>query len=338
MIFTYDTHDYVKFLSDLAIETDSDFDGVTLTYNPAIATGTLRFIYMPGGLQAILSDYVVNADFVMQRIPTMPEVFTFRADFVEFIPEGSAIEVDNLVFSPTTSVYANMMMTSSRFPYKTEIKKGTKIKGLALLFDVAWIERYFPSQEKFDWVSNTHALRLNGINRVPLSFEQRDSLESLLTLDVNSPKYLISVQARIFELASHYYKEIIRQQNLHVKKDILLYDVVKIIELDIFFTNSIANKAEMPSIDDMATAAGMSATKLKTLFKSFYNQSIGEYFNSFRLNASRKLVLDGNIPLKEISAKFGFNTVQHFTSAFKAEFDITPAALQKTVAKTNVFE
>jgi AraC-like DNA-binding protein len=336
MFFTYDTHDYGRFLSDLAQKTDSNFDGITLTYNPAIASGTLKLIYMPGGLQAILSDYWVNQDFVMQRIPTMPEVFTFRADFVEHMQQGSTIEVDKFVFEPTTSVYSNMLMTSSRFSYKISMKKGIRIKGLALLFDLAWIDRFFPNREKFDWVANTHALRINGINRVPLNFEHRDSIEGLLALNVNDPLYLISAQARIFELASHYYKEIIRQQDLHIKRDILAYDVVKIIELDVFFTNSISNKAQMPSVDDMAQAAGMSATKLKTLFKAFYNQSIGEYFNSYRLNAARKLILESDIPIKEISAKFNFNSIQHFTTAFKAEFDITPAALQKTVVKTNI--
>jgi AraC-like DNA-binding protein len=336
MYFTYDTNDYSRFLSDLAQTTNSNFDGVTLTYNPAFASGILRYIYMPGGLQAILSDYKVNADFVLQRLPNMPEVFTFRVDFIEDLAEGSAVEVDKLVFAPTTNVYSNMLMTSSRFSYKLHVKKGIRVKALALLFDTAWIERFFPSREKFDWVSNTHALRINGINRVPLNFELRDSLQRLLALNVNDPMYLISAQARIFELASHYYKEIIRQQNLHVKRDILAYDVVKIIELDVFFTNSIANNAQIPSIDEMAHAAGMSATKLKTLFKTFYNQSIGEYFNSYRLNAARKLILESDMPIKEISAKFNFNSIQHFTTAFKAEFDITPAALQKTVVKTNL--
>jgi AraC-like DNA-binding protein len=73
----------------------------------------------------------------------------------------------------------------------------------------------------------------------------------------------------------------------------------------------------------------MSPTKLKSLFKKMYNQTISDYFSSCRLSAARDTLLNSNISIKEVSYKFGYKSVQHFTTAFKNQFGESPAALQK---------
>ena len=113
------------------------------------------------------------------------------------------------------------------------------------------------------------------------------------------------------------------------KKDVLLVDVAKIIELDVLLNKSIEQQANLPGIDEMAAFSNMSSSKLKSLFKKVYNQSISEYFNACRLNNARKILLLKEENIKEVSAKFGYNTVQHFTVAFKKQFGNTPAAILK---------
>jgi AraC-like DNA-binding protein len=324
LIFIYDHTDYRLFLEALSTQLGCEFDGQTMYFPKHLADGYLRLVEMPGGLQAILSNYVSKSDMEFKRVASLPEVFTFRVDYVD-LSEGSHLEIDDTDFIPSASVYASMLVTSSRFNFKLVINKGTRIRSINLFLKRDWVEKYFPAQNTFNWVNNVHALRLSGVNRVPIDFEARASLFSLIGLPIIDPRYLFTAQARIFELADFYYKHIIRQQNLLTKKEVLRIDVSKIIELDVIFTRDIENGGTVPSIDEMAEAANMSSSKLKTLFKQIYSQTINDYFNACRLNACRKMLLETDANIKEVSAKFSFKSVQHFTTAFKKEFGNTPA-------------
>ena len=324
MTYIYDHTDYRLFMQELAAQLCCEFDGQTMYFPAHIAEGYLRLIDMPGGLQAIVSNYIAKSDLSFMRIASLPEVFTFRVDYAD-LSEGSHLEMDNIDFIPSSLIYASMLITSSRFNYKTIINSGTSIRSLHLFLKKDWEQKYFPLQNTFNWVNKVHSLRLSGINRVPVNFEARASLFSLISLPINDPRYLFTAQARIFELADYYYKQIIKQQNLLTKKDVLRVDVGKIIELDVIFTNDIESGGNVPSVDEMAAAANMSPSKLKTLFKQIYSQTINDYFNACRLNVCRKILLEKDANIKEVSSKFGFKTVQHFTTAFKKEFGNTPA-------------
>jgi AraC-like DNA-binding protein len=324
LTFIYDHTDYRLFMEELAVFFSCEFDGVTMHFPPHVADGYLRLIELPGGIQAIASNYIAKSDFSFMRVAKLPEVFTFRADYVD-LSEGSHLEIDDKDFIPSASIYASMLVTSSRFNFKLIINSGTRIRSLNIFLKKDWIEKFFPTKKTFDWVNNVHALRLSGVNRVPINFEARASLFSLINLPIKNPHYLFLAQARIYEITDFYYKQIVRQQNMLTKKEVLRIDVSKIIELDVIFTRDIESGGTIPSIDEMATAANMSASKLKTLFKQIYSQTINDYFNACRLNACRKMLLEDNANIKEVSAKFGFKSVQHFTTAFKNEFGNTPA-------------
>ncbi len=324
MIFIYDHTDYKLFLEELTAQLGGEFDGQIMYFPKHIADGYLRLVDMPDDLQVIISNYVAKSDMVFKRIASLPEVFTFRVDYVD-LSEGSHLEIDDKDFIPSTSIYAGMLVTSSRFNFKLIINKDTRIRSISLFLKKDWVQKYFSFSNTFDWVNNVHTLRLSGVNRIPVNFEARVSLFSLINLSTSHPGYLFTAQARIFELADYYYKQVIKQQNLLTKKDVLRVDVSKIIELDVIFTNDIERGGNVPSVNEMAAAANMSPSKLKTLFKQIYNQTINGYFNACRLNLSRKMLLENNANIKEVSTKFGYKSIPHFTTAFKNEFGNTPA-------------
>ena len=80
MIFLYDHIDYKKFLQDIADRFSGTFDGVTMNFPPNIADGNNRLINLAEGLQAILYNYTLNAEFTYFRTTSFPEIFTFRVE------------------------------------------------------------------------------------------------------------------------------------------------------------------------------------------------------------------------------------------------------------------
>ncbi len=328
MTFIYDHTDYKLFLQDFANKFECSFDGETVQFSPAIADGFMRLIDMPGGLQAIASSYKGTADFSFFRVAKFPEIFTLRIDYIE-LSDGTHIALGDTAYTPAVPVYANMLMTSSRFNHKIVIKKGTRVQSLNIILRPEWLKKYFTFTDVPFWLNYIHTLNLGGINRVPINFECREILFSLLNLQPQNPAYLFLAQARIFELLDYYTKQIDRQKNMLSNRDVMFYDVSKIIGLDILINQTIEQQANIPSITEMAAQVAMSESKLKTLFKKVYNQSIVEYFNDCRLNNARKLLQTPGMNIKEVSAKFGYKSVQHFTTAFKKQFGITPASLLK---------
>ncbi len=328
MNFLYDHNDYRFFLQDLTIKTGGSFDGTVFTFPSHLAKGFFRIIEMPGGLQALISDYITESDFSYKRIASLPEVFTLRIDYAE-LGGSSHVLLDDKAFFPHTSIYANMLMTSSRFNYGIILHKGTRVRSVNILLKEEWMRKYFSQYDVSFWLKYLHTLRLNGVNRVPIDFDARKSLFDLLDYPIDDPGYMIFVQTRIFELMDDYANQILRLKNNNQQEEILFIDVAKIIELDVLINSKIEQQAALPSIDEMATIANMSASKLKTLFKKMYNQSISDYFNTCRLSTAKKVLLQQHTSIKELSNQFGYKSVQHFTTAFKKQFGETPATLLK---------
>jgi AraC-like DNA-binding protein len=220
-------------------------------------------------------------------------------------------------------------MTSSRFNYGIILHRGTRVRSVNILLKEEWMRKYFSQYDVNFWLKYLHTLRLNGVNRVPIDFYARKSLFDLLEYPIDNPGYMIFAQTRIFELIDDYANQILRLKNNNQQEEILFIDVAKIIELDVLINSKIEQQAALPSIDEMATIANMSASKLKALFKKMYNQSISDYFNTCRLSTAKKVLLQQQTSIKELSNQFGYKSVQHFTTAFKKQFGETPATLLK---------
>jgi AraC-like DNA-binding protein len=328
MIFVYNEIDYKKLLQNLSDRFGGNFDGITMHFSPEIADGYIRVIELPNGLQLLHSDYIVKEELMFFRMNSSPEVFTFRVDYIDN-SDGMQLNMGEDEFTVSSSVYTNVMLFSSKYNLKVVLQKGTRVVGIGMNLKREWLENYFPKKLLSFWLNHTHILRSNNVNIIPLDFEARKSFFDLLNLDCESPAFLFFAQARLLELFDYYFEQAASKVRGWKNSDAMLYDVGKINELDIFFTQKILEQGKMPSIEKMALKANMSDSKLKLIFKKIYNQSIGDYFNSCRLNMASNLLLNEKMSIKEITVKLGFNSVQHFTTAFKKEYGHSPASLFK---------
>jgi AraC-like DNA-binding protein len=328
MIFVYDHIDYKQFLQDFSDRFQGTFDGNTMHFSKDIADGYMKLIELPSGLQIVTSNYELKTDFTFFRKAILPEVFHFRVDYIDKT-DGMEIKMGEDQFTVNSDFYTNAQMFSSRFNATATLQKGSTLKGLGIILKKEWLEKYFPEKVLSFWLDHTHILRSNNVNIIPLDFETRETLLNLLSLDEKHPAYLFFVQTRIYELLDYYFLQVSSKRQIFKNSDAFLEDVGRITELDIFFTKKILSKGELPSIDDMAKHAGMSASKLKTVFKKIYTQSIGDYFNACRLNMASKMLLQEKLSIKEVSISLGYNSIQHFTTAFKNHFGTSPAALFK---------
>lgn len=81
-----------------------------------------------------------------------------------------------------------------------------------------------------------------------------------------------------------------------------------------------------PSLFHLASAVGMTHTKLNRGFKAVYGTTAFGYLRLHRLEESRRLLDGAEMNIAEIAYATGFSSPSHFAKAFLAHFGIRPSA------------
>lgn len=85
------------------------------------------------------------------------------------------------------------------------------------------------------------------------------------------------------------------------------------------FSKEISNK-------DLADIAGYHEYHLNRLFFKYTGTSMHNYILNIRINESKRLILNSELPLNIISEKVGFKSYTNFSSYFKKVFSLSPLA------------
>lgn len=83
------------------------------------------------------------------------------------------------------------------------------------------------------------------------------------------------------------------------------------------------------SLERMAHKAGYSANHFSKLFKQHTNVNYSNYVNLKRLEAAKKLILNTNMKIKEISSDVGYTSINNFISTFRKYEGISPTQFKR---------
>lgn len=83
------------------------------------------------------------------------------------------------------------------------------------------------------------------------------------------------------------------------------------------------------SIDDLADHVHLSRSRVLHLFKDVYNTTPYQYYFSLKMELSVSLLTKTSLSIFEISEQLGFNSCQHFSSAFKKHYGVSPMSYRK---------
>lgn len=83
------------------------------------------------------------------------------------------------------------------------------------------------------------------------------------------------------------------------------------------------------TIEQLAQDVGLSATALKTCFKSVYGSSVYAYQKEYRLQLAQKLLTETDSTIAEIAHQIGYENPNKFSSAFRQSLGMTPTQYRK---------
>lgn len=81
--------------------------------------------------------------------------------------------------------------------------------------------------------------------------------------------------------------------------------------------------------EQIAAHVGLNGTYLERIYKKYYGISLWECVTVCRLAAARELLLQPDLPIKEIEARIGFSNRQTFFLQFKKRYGMSPSEYRK---------
>lgn len=85
------------------------------------------------------------------------------------------------------------------------------------------------------------------------------------------------------------------------------------------------NLSEKLTLASLACFSGMSVSHFTRIFRQETGLSPIDYLIEMRLEVASRLLLSGNIPLKQIANDCGFSSPAHFSSSFQKKFKVAPS-------------
>lgn len=78
------------------------------------------------------------------------------------------------------------------------------------------------------------------------------------------------------------------------------------------------------TVDDILAASGLSLSTLKRIFRQQADCGIIHYFLKLKINESKRLLLDTDLTVSQISDQLGFSSVHYFSNLFKKYTGVSP--------------
>ena len=91
------------------------------------------------------------------------------------------------------------------------------------------------------------------------------------------------------------------------------------------------NMENPPSLKALASAARMSHTKLNHCFRRIYGMTAFQYLREARLNRAREMLENQGLSVTEAAYAVGYDSLSHFSQAYKKHFGISPGIYLKAV-------
>lgn len=89
------------------------------------------------------------------------------------------------------------------------------------------------------------------------------------------------------------------------------------------------NIGEYYSLNDLAKIVSTNEFTLKKEFKELFGDTVFGFWNEAKMARAREFLLENHKSIKEISEIIGYKNPQHFSTAFKRKFKVSPSNFRK---------
>jgi AraC-like DNA-binding protein len=260
-----------------------------------LGNGYIQEVYLDNGLSLCLHRYTLRQEFILRRHATGDgNVLTikFGGKEVEF---GTSNFFTELSIPPEEEINFLVIVTT----------RQTLLQVLKLGQDGAAIE---------------HTIRENPsfVLHEGMTPEMERVLRQVALIDESTKLPVLLYQTKAQELIHLLFTRLFfRKEGVSMAVD--KEDVEKIY---LIRSGILADLSSPPQLPDLARNIGMSATKMKQLFRQVFGDSIYNYYQTARMHEAANLLRHHSV--SQVGYSIGFTNLSHFTRMFEKHHQMKP--------------
>ena len=151
-------------------------------------------------------------------------------------------------------------------------------------------------------------------------------VQQIYSNNLNNSLKSLYLKGKVYELLSLYFN--VNQENSLANCPFMANEetVLKIKQIkDII----IENMADPPSLEELSKMVGLNIKKIKMGFKELYGLPVFTFLTNYKMETAKKILLEENQNVNEVSLQMGYSNSSHFIAAFKKKYNITPKQFTK---------
>lgn len=210
-----------------------------------------------------------------------------------------------------------------------QANRNTTCKNIGIIIKGDFLNKFLLNK-----IDLKDKIKKNYSNNIPTLFKstQTNIRTTLLATEIyNSPFEqeldTIFLQSKVYEIIYNEFSDILQKNGMDLNKDI------KLTKEDIhalFKAKTLINEEKyFSSISKLSKKVALNEFKLKYGFKKLFNTSPGAMMLEGRMQESKRLLLESEFSITEISKMVGYRYINSFSNAFSNKFGINPKELMK---------
>lgn len=278
---------------------------------PRLGTGALRLVPLEPGLLVSLHRYCLAEEIVVERQADEQQAERLLFTFHLFDPAH-----------PASAHVSSAQLASTTIAFNTVLPAGIPLRMVAIAVDKTLLVRWLGSEQAAPL--GLLADRQPRLVEALLTPEVRAALQEITAPQPASELDLLFYRFKVQELLYWLLRELARRAGSQTRP-LHSADAARLLQVR---ATLLAAPATPPSLGQLASAAGMSETKLKQLFRQVFGTSPYAYYQAARLREAQRLLAEWSVA--EVGHQLGFTNLGHFAQLFKRQFGLTPKRYQAT--------
>jgi AraC-like DNA-binding protein len=319
---SFQSTDFHQVLGELATLMGTTLEDGILRIPERLGTGFVRAVTLPNGLSMLMTDNTVTDDLRFQRMRTDKSNYVLGLDEIRIAKNLTYItDRDSITNYPP--IFAGVYLNSTLLDNVVISSRNNHFRGVRVIFDTAWMMKYLGIRKDDEVLRKYISLKARKFTLEPMDEEYRTQMNEIIDADPTNPLYATILENRIMMLIERFFSRLAEQVRRHKTFQVNSDDVFLLMEVEKAMVNDFSKTP--PTIDELSKRYSVGSSKLKRQFKQVYGIPIYEYYQKYRMEKAKDLLLSGDFAVKEVGYRLGYQNLSNFANAFKKEFGVLPS-------------
>lgn len=313
---TYDSFD------ELANAIEGKIQGDIIHLGPC---GSIKRIVIGKGVKLVCWDIKLKQPLEVIKIAAPNRLVSLSYIFSpgEFLYKSSLSEKEVRLKNAN-----HLIFNSGNSEVKFTVMPETEVKAIVISMERKWLEEEFsyfiPSfRELLENFIREDSSIFQCERALPADYKNAAELFHHLSAGESDIFY---IKSKILLLLSHFFKGVFAQKKGETGSG-HSFQYLKMKQVQGIIMDHIND--DLPATASIAKEVGLSESSLKKYFRMTFDTSIYDFYLQKKMEHARSLLVEKQLPVKEVAYMLGYEKCGSFIRIFKKHFNLSPGMLQK---------